>query len=191
MKLEKWLETLDDWAEAPKRRTKFHRTRLQDVQGIIEIGYSSKSDMITSAYLIHRDDFDTLLFGRPCGGGILVVQCGFILPPFRSRYASPLDKSSIRQLRSIIADEANLFFGELDSLSKVYDELNSECPRFTTAHPTSIQLRMMHSAVAAYILGYDWRHHMESALKAKSHLSTQWLEEVLARLEKAEADAGR
>ena len=165
------------------------RTRLQDVQGIIEIGYSSKSDMITSAYSIHRDDFDAILFGRPCGAGILIIQCGSVLPHTGSRYARPSDKESIRQLRDTILSETNVFFGEMDSLSIVYDELISDSPRFKAADPRSKQLRMMHSAVVAYILGRNWRHHMESALSVKSPLSPHWLEDVSARLEKAEAES--
>lgn len=170
------------------RRTKFYRSPLYDTEGIVEVGYSPKTDIITSGYSIHRNDFDALLYGKSYSGGILIIQCGLVLPPLRSRYARPSDKVGINHLCNTVINESGVFFSELNTLSKVYDELTSKSPKFKMADPRSVQLREMHSGIVAYILNREWRHHLVSALNAKNPLLTQWINDVSARLEKAEAD---
>lgn len=187
MKLEDWLYTVDDWARRPVKRTKFHKTTLTDVEGLVEIGYSKKTDRITAAYLIHRDEFDRLTHGRVSRAGMLIMQCGFVLPPFLSRYAFPGDKGKIDEFRATILKETAIFFQRLNSLELVYDELTAPEPIFKAADPRSPSLRAMFSAVVAFLLERDWRPHMQTAL-ADRRFSGNWFDEVAARLDEAEAE---
>jgi hypothetical protein len=187
MRLEEWLCTIEDWMRRPVKRRKLHKVALEDVQGIIEIGYSKKSDMINAAYLIHRDDFDKLVHGMPNGAGMLIMQSGFVLPPFLSKYAYPENKCQIDELSATILQETAVFFEHLDSLDKVYAELTASEPVFKAADPRSPSLRAMFSAVVAFLLKRDWRPHMQTALSDR-RFSGDWFDKVAARLEEADTE---
>jgi hypothetical protein len=190
MDLETWLTALEDWARGAMKGAKLYRERLEDVEGIIEVRHNRKSNLITSAYMIHRDDFDDLLHGKPVDAGILINQCGLILPPTLSVFAYPEDRSSIGRFRARILEEAPIFFENLRSLAKVYSELTSDNPKFKLADPRGPQLRQMHAAVTAYLLNLDWKHHIEAAYRIKFHLPNDWLDVVSNRLQLAALNKG-
>ncbi len=189
MKLQNWLCTIEDWVHRPVRHKKVCKIVLKDVEGLVEIAYSKKSDMITAAYLIHRDDFDILVHGRPNGAGMLIMQCGFVLPPFLSKYAYPENKEQINELRITVLQETEIFFQQLSSLKSVYDELTASKPIFKAADPRSPPLRSMFTAVVAFLLNRDWRPYMQRALSER-RFSGEWFDKVAARLEEAEAERG-
>jgi hypothetical protein len=185
--LDAWLHGIEHWIAAPPRRASFWRQKLDGVEGIIEVGFNQHSKTATAAYSIHSSPFDLLVHGRNMrGGGILVVQAGHAVRPFRSVIAFPEDSDTINLLTATIEKEASGFFLSLPNLHAVYNELVTSQPMYSSAFPQAVSHRQMFAAVVASLIGDDWRPHMKESFRTlKVESARSWLLAVKERLEQA------
>lgn len=182
-----WLGGAHQWIGTPPRRARFWRLKLDDCDGIIELGFNQHARTAAAAYAIHSDRFDALVHGKKMKtGGILVVQAGQEHEPFKQAIAVPEDEGSLRRLLDTIAAEAPRFFAALPDLESVYAELLAADPLYSKALPNAPSLRQMFAAVLAFLLGKDWQPHIKESLEAlQVEAARKWILNVKHRLEAA------
>lgn len=175
-----WAKSIEAWIHTKKPSAKIFRTAVGENIGIVEIGYNAGPDTFTAALSIKRDDFDEIVHGkRMRTGGILTVQCGFVLDPKLQVIGYPEDQSSIEHLLKTIVNESTVFFGAMTTLEDVLDELTSPSPKFPYADPRAESLRSMFAAAVAFLMGRDWKTYVAAAMSSpNAKLSVRWIKSV-------------
>jgi hypothetical protein len=85
-----------------------------------------------------------------------------------------------------IKQEVPHFFECFPNLSAVYNELVTAQPRYPRAYPQALSHRQMFAGVVAFLLGDDWRPHMNEALASlRVESARNWMLAVNERLERA------
>jgi len=181
MDLQQWLDQVPAWAAKPNRKTLFYESKLIDVFGGIEISFSKKTGFVSASYQIGNKDFDKIAYGKICGAGILIIQCGFVKNN-RSIISNIDNPYELKRLTDNIFQEYSIFTSEISSVSKSFDELISSHPRFPHADPRSASLRQLHAAILAFMLGEDWSVHILKARAAGGPLPVKWIDEVVKRI---------
>jgi hypothetical protein len=185
------LENLKCWFSEPSAGTRILREELRGLTGILQVSYNKKPNTFTAAYAVKNDKFDQIVHAKKVrGGGILVVQCGFVARPFHQVVGYPERPETLSRLLRTMAAESGIFFSAMSELQKVYEELGAEAPQFPFADPRARSQRHLFRAVIAALLGKEWREELKLAFdRFPAGISREWFDDVATRLNRFDSES--